>query len=81
MEGETQECPQPVCALAPLSAVLLLGRALALAEHRPAEELNCAFAVLRRNIWLNAYRKISGTEFCSNNINIILCEAKSIFVV
>lgn len=29
IEGEMQKCPQPVCALAPLSAVLLPGRALA----------------------------------------------------
>lgn len=81
IEGEAQECPQPVCALAPLSAVLLPGRALALAEHRPTEELNCASAVLRRNTWLNAHRKISGMEFCSYNINIILHGVKSIFVV
>lgn len=52
-----------------------------LALHCPTEELNCAFAVLRTNIWLNAYRKMSQTELCCNNINIILHEAKSIFVV
>lgn len=81
MEGGMQECPQPVPAVAPLAAVSLLGRALTWAEHGPAEELNCAFAVLHRNIWLKAYRKISEEEFCSGNINLILHEVKSIFVV
>lgn len=81
MEGGMQECPQPVPAVAPLAAVPLLARALTWAEHGPTEELNCAFAVLHRNIWLKAYRKISEEEFCSGNINLILHEVKSIFVV
>lgn len=81
MEGGMRECPQPAPAGAPLAAVPLLGRALTWAEHGPAEELNCAFAVLHRNIWLKAYRKISEEEFCSGNINLILHEVKSIFVV
>lgn len=81
IEGRTQECLQPAHALAPLATVPLLGRALAWAEHGLAEELNCAFAVLHRNIWFKAYRKISEEEFCSNNTNLILHEVKSIFVV
>lgn len=67
-----------VCLGSPCS-VPLLRRVLAWAEHSLAEELNCAVAVLHRNIWLKAYRKISEEEFCNSNTNLILHEVKSIF--
>lgn len=67
-----------VCLGSPCS-VPLLRRALAWAKHSLAEELNCAVAVLHRNIWLKAYRKISEEEFCNSNTNLILHEVKSIF--
>lgn len=76
-----QECPQPTRALTPLDAVPLLRRLLAQTEHGLAEDCNCAFAALHRNLRLKAYRKISEEKFCSNNINLIFHEVKSIFIV
>lgn len=80
-KGGMQERPQPACASAPLAALPLLGGAPAWADHGLTEELNCAFALLRRSTRLKACRKMSEEEFCSNSINLILHEVKSIFVV
>lgn len=66
---------------APSQQSLRQGGALAWAEHGLAKGLNCAFAALRWDICLEACRKMSKEEFCSNNINLILHEVKSIFVL